>query len=224
VEGFDPDRDAYGWRRSVRFEAGNLPLGGIYAPVTVAVPKVTEGAGVTLPAVARTEVVEDVLFGTTLVDPYRWMEGLGQGRVQGMAGSQAAYADATLSALPRREALLARIIELGGAAATRTSFKLAGERAFCLRQDEVASAPVLAVRDLPDGVERVLMDPNTIVGEAKSSIDWYVPSPKGRYVAFGISRGGSERSVVPVDEDRRRRGRCGGLRRRRGQRVSRESP
>jgi prolyl oligopeptidase len=153
---------------------------------------------VTLPAVARTEVVEDVLFGTTLVDPYRWMEDSDRDEFKAWLESQAAYADVTLSASPRREALLARIIELGGAAATRTSFKLAGERAFCLRQDEVASAPVLAVRDLPDGVERVLMDPNTIVGEAKSSIDWYVPSPKGRYVAFGISRGGSERSVLHV--------------------------
>jgi prolyl oligopeptidase len=198
VEGFDPDRDAYGWRRSVRFEAGNLPLGGIYAPVTVAVPKVTEGAGVTLPAVARTEVIQDVRFGTTLVDPYRWMEDSDGDEFRAWLESQAAYAEETLSALPRREALLARIIELSGAAATRTSFKLAGERVFCLRQDEVASAPVLAVRDLPDGVERVLMDPNTIVGEAKSSIDWYVPSPRGRYVAVGTSRGGSERSVLHV--------------------------
>lgn len=113
-----------------------------------------------------------------------------------MSASSRSGSSSTLSALPQREALLARIADLSPAAATRFSFKLAGERAFCLREDDGSGAPILMVRELPDGVERVLLDPNTMVGEAGSSIDWYEPSPKGRYVACGISPEGSERGIL----------------------------
>jgi prolyl oligopeptidase len=42
------------------------------------------------------------------------------------------------------------------------------------------------------GSERVVFDPNQLDKEGTTSIDWYVPSPDGRYAAVSQSKGGSE--------------------------------
>lgn len=53
------------------------------------------------------------------------------------------------------------------------------------------------------GTSRVLLDPDTARGEGHHAIDWYVPSPDGRYVACGLSPSGSENSTLQVlDADR----------------------
>ena len=56
-----------------------------------------------------------------------------------------------------------------------------------------AEAPTAAG---PAGAEAVLIDP-TAHGE-RAALDWAYPSPSGRYVAFGISQNGDERSVLHV--------------------------
>jgi prolyl oligopeptidase len=53
-------------------------------------------------------MVRDAHFGTTLEDPYRWMEQEGEEFHRWLEG-QAAYARSVLDILPRRTSLLARI-------------------------------------------------------------------------------------------------------------------
>lgn len=62
--------------------------------------------------VARGEVVRDIYFGTTVEDPYRWMEDWQGEEAQSWIRAQAAYTRAYLDALPEREALLTQIAEL----------------------------------------------------------------------------------------------------------------
>jgi prolyl oligopeptidase len=90
--------------------------------------------------------------------------------------------------------------ELTARARTAAGFAAAGDRVFCLRQDPGAAVPVLAVRGSGHGAgrERVLLDPAAIAGDEHSSLDWYVPSADGRYVACGISRGGSENATLRI--------------------------
>ncbi len=46
---------------------------------------------------------------------------------------------------------------------------------------------------------RLLLDPSTLAeGTKHAAIDYYVPSPDGKYVAVGVSLGGSENSVLHV--------------------------
>jgi prolyl oligopeptidase len=44
----------------------------------------------------------------------------------------------------------------------------------------------------------VLLDPAALAGREHSYLDWFVPSPDGRYVACGVSQGGSESSTLRV--------------------------
>ena len=63
----------------------------------------------------------------------------------------------------------------------------------------VDSGP-LVVADTPTGPGRTLVDP----GDA--SLDWFFPSPQGTRVAYGLSFGGDEQSVLHVIETDERRG------------------
>jgi prolyl oligopeptidase len=150
--------------------------------------------------VARIDVVRDTYFGTTIEDPYRWMEDWQSEEFQSWIKAQAAYTRAYLDALPEREALLARIAELGDASANLSYFQVAGGHTFYLKRDIGESLPKLMVRIGATEPEKVLFDPNRITGEAQTAIDWYFPSQDGNYVAYGISQGGSENSVLHVLE------------------------
>ena len=150
------------------------------------------------PPKARIQVVSDTYFGTTVADPYRWMEDWGSEEARGWLDSQAAYARAVLDALPERRALLTRITELNGALPVLSDFAVAGGRTFYLRRDPGGELARLVVRMTPAASERVLVDPNAMTGDAHASIDWHVPSWDGKLVAYGLSYGGSENSTLLV--------------------------
>lgn len=152
--------------------------------------------------VARIDVVRDTYFGTTIEDPYRWMENWKSEEFQVWVKEQAACTQAYLDALPGRDKLLAQLTELTNAGPALSYFQVMGERVFYLRRDPGENMAKLIVR-LPDGQneqEKTLFDPNGIEGEAQTAIDWYFPSWDGRYVAYGISHGGAENSVLHVVE------------------------
>ncbi len=150
--------------------------------------------------VARREVVRDTYFGTTVEDPYRWMEDWQGEEAQSWIRAQAAYTRAYLDALPEHEALLTQIAELRDASPYLSDFQVAGGCTFYLKRDTGDNLSKLMVRIGPTWSEKVLLDPSTVEGEAPAAIDWYFPSRDGRYVAYGLSQGGSENSVLYVLE------------------------
>lgn len=151
---------------------------------------------------ARIEVVRDTYFGTTIEDPYRWMEDWTSDEARAWLAQQMAYTQEVLDALPERDALLTRIGELGGTTPELTELRMAGGRYFYLRRDPGADLARLVVRLSPDAPERILVDPALMVSAGHMAIDWYMPSRDGRRVAYGVSEGGSENStlcIVDVD-------------------------
>lgn len=150
--------------------------------------------------VARREVVRDTYFGTTIEDPYRWMEDRQSEEFQSWIRAQAAYTRAYLDRLPERQAWLSRIAQLRADSPYLYDFQAAGGRTFYLKRDVGGNLPKLMVRLAPTGAEKTLLDPGTIEGGTPTAIDWYFPSPDGRSVAYGLSQGGSENSVLHVLE------------------------
>ena len=109
---------------------------------------------------------------------------------------QGSYAASRLTDLPGRAAFRARVEELTAATTTDSAFRLAGDRVFFQRQVSGAAVPVLMAAE--GQTTRVLLDPAALAGREHSYLDWFVPSPDGRYVACGISQGGSESSTLRV--------------------------
>ncbi|HSY05497.1 MAG TPA: prolyl oligopeptidase family serine peptidase [Steroidobacteraceae bacterium] len=154
-------------------------------------------AGIPAAPVARIEVVKDRYFGETLRDPYRWMENDKDPEWLPFLQGQNAHARAVLATIPQRERLLARIEQLSGdAAMTRVAVR-AGGKLFFEQRPVGADNFKLFVRD--SGVTRVLIDP-TLLSDANGhmSLDWWEPAPNGLHVVYGLSKDGSEDSVLHI--------------------------
>ena len=132
-------------------------------------------------------------------DPFRYLEDRADPRTAEFFRTQATFASDRLTTLPGRAEMLARVRALAEADTTVRSVKLTTRHVFYLRQSPAQPQPVLCMRDGLAGAERVLLDPSRFDAPArKAAIDWYSPSPDGRHVAYGVSLGGDEASVLRV--------------------------
>jgi len=154
------------------------------------------------PPVAPTRPVTNTYFGTTLTDPYQWMEDLGDPAVKSWFRGQADATNAALARLPGRPALLARIRALDSTATYVTGVQAYGPYVFYEKRRPQDDNYKLYVREGLAGSERLLVDPEALTTAAgvHSSLDYFVPSLDGSHVAYALSPGGSENSVLHVLE------------------------
>jgi prolyl oligopeptidase len=153
--------------------------------------------------VARVEAVTDSYHGTTVADPYRWLEDWDDQEVKDWSEGQNAHARGVLTALPERPAVHERVTEILKSAQSVTygSLRLSGEDSlFCMKQDPTKQQAILVVMgaDGDPAKEKPFVDPNQIDPEGGTSIDWYVPSHDGSMLAVSLSSGGSESGDVHV--------------------------
>jgi prolyl oligopeptidase len=156
--------------------------------------------GLTPPPPARRDGTADVVHGVEVADPYRWLE-------DAEAPDTRAWVEATndrtrraLDARPGRSALVERYGALF-AAGTAAAPSIRGGRLFSLDRWGDLEQAVLAVRDVHGErrpAARSLIDPHAVTGDPTAALDWYAPSVDGRWVAFGISTGGDERSTLGI--------------------------
>jgi len=111
---------------------------------------------------------------------------------------QAQFSRSYLDALPDRLDLLATIEQVSQSGVLVFNFKLVGEQLFYMRRDVTDNVPRLVLRPRPSAPEQTLINPNEMSGGVHSSIDWYAPSPSGRKLAYGLSQGGSEQSLLHI--------------------------
>ncbi|HKD18506.1 MAG TPA: hypothetical protein VKG23_11625, partial [Thermoanaerobaculia bacterium] len=153
------------------------------------------------PPKAPVRDVTDTYFGRKVVDPYRWMEDTKSTEFADWLKAQNAYTRAVLDKIPGRTALAERIKALDDAGPTVSSVQWADGRFFYFKTDPGSDNRKLFVRDRLDAPERLLLDtekPST--KEKHYTIDYFTPSLDGRYVAAGVSSGGSENSVMQIIE------------------------
>jgi prolyl oligopeptidase len=151
------------------------------------------------PPVAPVRPVTDEYYGTKIVDPYRWMEDRNAPEFIAYMKAQGAYARAMLDRIPGRDKLQERIAAHTGGGVVISNVQIAGGKIFFMKRGPTENTFKLYVRDTAAAPERLLLDPDH---DAKpgthNSIDYYQPSQKGEKVAYGISAGGSENSVIHV--------------------------
>jgi prolyl oligopeptidase len=156
----------------------------------------------TKPPVAPIRPVTDVYYGVKVVDPYRYMENLKDPKVDAWFREQNAYTRAVLAKIPGRAALLARIKELDESAPARVSDvrRLPGGRYFYQKRLATENVLKLYVRDGLSGPEKLILDPAKYPAPKGShnAISYYAPSWDGKWVAVGVSAGGSENAVIHI--------------------------
>ncbi|QDT05040.1 Prolyl endopeptidase [Rubripirellula lacrimiformis] len=153
------------------------------------------------PPSTATSPTVDRYHGVDVHDDYRWLEDWSDPKVQEWSELQNAYARQTLDALPAVEAIRARVTEIMSARLiSYANVHFAGGKYFAIKnQPPKEQSFLIRFDDLqnPDQAS-ILFDPNVVDTDGTTSIDWYEPSPDGKWVAISISTGGSEVGDVSV--------------------------
>ena len=164
---------------------------------------VVRAAGATAPIpaapVARIKVIKDTYFGETLEDPYRWMENAKDPEWLPFLQGQNDHTRAVLGTIPGRDSLLRRIQQLSGDTVATRGVQRAGGKLFFEQRTAGADNYRLFVRE--GGRDRTLVDPTMVAGSASgghTSLDWWRASPDGSLLVYGLSKDGSEDSVLHV--------------------------
>ncbi len=147
------------------------------------------------PQARRMDLTEDVL-GYQVSDPYRWLEDAESGERADWLAAEAGLYEAQRDEWPGRDALTAQVRALlnTGFAGTPT---WRGERSFFTRRDPGQEHGVLYTR-LGSGPAEVLIDPMAIDPSGVTTLDAWQPDKEGRLLAYQLSEGGDEESLLRV--------------------------
>jgi prolyl oligopeptidase len=150
------------------------------------------------PEAERLDLVDEI-HGHQIADPYRWLEDLDDPRTQDWCARedelfgewQARWLGDEGSGRLRR-----RLAALAGAGSVSVPV-WRGERQFFTRRRPGQEHEVLITAG-PDGAERVLIDPGAIDPAGSTTLDAWFPSQEGGLVAYLLSAGGTEQSLLRV--------------------------
>jgi prolyl oligopeptidase len=186
-----------------RFEACRLQLliAALVLTLTASFLAASSLSAQSGPPVAERHDVTETFYGQVVVDPYRSLEDWHDPKVAQWLKGQDNYTRATLNSLPGREKFLNRVKSLDTASTRVRDAQIWGGKTFYLKADPGADNVKLYVLDHAGAPERLLVDPELLTKEGvHSSIDYFQPSLDGSLVAYGISAGGSENSVIHILE------------------------
>ncbi len=156
--------------------------------------------------VARIDNVTETHHGMTVVDPYRYLEDTQRPEVQAWMQGQSNATTAALARIEGRDALAARLAEVTAAVgdSIRSLVRMPGERYYYLKRARGERLFRLVMREGLAGAERNLVNPEvqSRATGVPHAINFFMPSWDGRYVAFGLSAGGSEDATLYVLDTR----------------------
>ena len=147
------------------------------------------------PEAPRLDLVDE-LHGHRIPDPYRWLEDADDVRTKAWSQSQDELTAERLGALPGRSGLTATLERLTATGSVSAPAWKAGRR-FVIRREPDQDHAVLHVVE-PDGERRALVDPMAIDPSGRTTLDGGVVDPEGRLLAYQLSFGGDENSVLHV--------------------------
>lgn len=133
----------------------------------------------------------DDYFGTSVADPYRWMEDVESPEVAAWVEAQNGIAAPFLEAIPGHEEIKERLTELWDYERFGVPWKDGGLY-FFTRNDGLQDQDVVYVTESLEEEPRVLLDPNTFSEDATIALAGMSVSPDGRYVTYATSDGGTD--------------------------------
>ncbi len=189
-------------------DEGSIPKGA-KAPLLPSLAKATKGIasiepnGPKKPAYppAERRTVTTSFFGTEAKDDYAWLEDAKDPKVTSFVDAQNALTRSTLDGFAGRREVESRIGELlGREARSYSSLRKSKAGYFVLVNEPPKQQPfVVLLSGLDEKAQkRTLVDPNVLDPSGKTTIDWFVPSPDGKWIAVSLSVGGSESGDVHV--------------------------
>lgn len=150
------------------------------------------------PVTAKTDVA-DVYFGEKVADPYRWLENDTSAATTAWVQAENKVTNAYLSKIPFRKALLKRLTDVANYEKIGTPFKKHGKYYF-FKNDGLQNQSVMYVQDALTSEPRVFLDPNKLSNDGTVALTGVSFSNNGKYMAYTVSRSGSDWSEIYVME------------------------
>lgn len=138
----------------------------------------------------------DTLHGHEVADPYRWLEDANDPRTEEWSKDQDVLFAAARDSWPGKEHVRRRVGDLVGAGVV-TAPVWRGGRQFVMRRTAEQEHAVLIVIE-GDRSERTLIDPMALDATGTTTLDTWQPSKEGDLLAYQLSEGGTEESVLRV--------------------------
>ena len=147
------------------------------------------------PEAPRLDLTEDI-FGHQVSDPYRWMEDTDSAERADWLRAEAALFSAERAHWPGRDILAERVRELLNVGVVGTP-AWRGDRSFFTRREPGQEHAVLCTQ-VAGGPVEVLVDPMAIDPSGLTTLDAWQPDKEGRLLAYQLSEGGDEESLLRV--------------------------
>jgi prolyl oligopeptidase len=130
-------------------------------------------------------------FGVNVADPYRWLENDTSAETAQWVKEENALTQSYLSKITFRDSLKKRLTELYHYEKYSVPFTK-GKYVFFYKNSGSQNLSVLYVQEGLTGTPRVLLDPNTFSKDATVSVTQIAVSKDEKYLAYAISRAGSD--------------------------------
>jgi prolyl oligopeptidase len=154
-----------------------------------------------LPTTPKRPII-DAYQSVTVSDDYRWLEDPKNPEVKAWSAAQNRLTRSYLDQLPQRVPIERQLKALLKSSVNFSDVAYRKGVLFALKAQPPKQQPFLVTFD-PDGKlssEHVLVDPNVLDAKSTTTIDFFVPSLEGRYVAVSLSKNGSEDGSVSIWE------------------------
>ncbi|HZD96395.1 MAG TPA: prolyl oligopeptidase family serine peptidase, partial [Candidatus Sulfotelmatobacter sp.] len=146
--------------------------------------------------------VKEMLYGTEIVDPYRWLEDQNSPETRAWIDAQNAYTDSLISKFPGREALrqqVGALIKID----TMNTPTVSSNRYFFTRRTADQDQASLFMRKGLIGKDELLVDPLPLSPNHTVTVSLSWGTTDGKLIAYSVRQGGAD-EVVPhlydVDE------------------------
>ncbi len=153
---------------------------------------------ISYPVARQVDTVDDY-FGTRVADPYRWLENDTSAETAEWVKAQNAVTQAYLEKIPFREKIRERLTRIWNYPRFGVPFR-EGPYYFFFKNDGLQNQSVLYVRKGLEGEPRVLLDPNKLSGDGTIALAGTDVSHDGKYLAYSLTRSGSDWNEVHVME------------------------
>src|SRR5215467_9746014 len=147
-------------------------------------------AKITYPETKKVEVVDDY-FGTKVPDPYRWLEDETSPETKAWVEDQNRVTFGYLDKIPYREKLKARLTQLYNYPRISAPFHY-GDTYFFTKNDGLQNQSVYYIQKGVNGKAEEFLDPNKFSADGTSVLSAFSASKDAKYLAYGISQGGSD--------------------------------
>ena len=157
-----------------------------------AMAQVCAPAGVTIAYPVTKKVdQQDNYHGTTIADPYRWLEDANSAETKEWVDAQNKVTQSYLGQIPERENIRQRLTKLWNYERFSVPYKEGG-RYFYTRNDGLQPQSVLYTMKTLSDTPRVLLDPNTLAADGTVALAGAAVSPDGKLLAYGTAASGSD--------------------------------